>query len=97
MVVDGEFDVDLGQFRAHGAHRIGADNRAYRIRCPNRAVSGQRWEVRLPLACERQENLDVRGSGLCRVMAQVWRAKGDAAQMWRNVTDSGDFNQVRRA
>ncbi|MNV37803.1 hypothetical protein D3C71_1293360 [compost metagenome] len=94
MIVNGEFNVDLCQFRAYCANRIGADNRTNRIGRPARAVFGQRRQLRLRLAFERQENLDVRGGGVCRVITQVRGGEGDAAQVRGNIANRADSNQV---
>lgn len=57
VIVDRELDVHLRLFRAHGANGIGTHDRAYGVRRPARTVFGQRRQVRLGLAGERQKTL----------------------------------------
>lgn len=94
MIVDRELDVHLRLFRAHGANGIGTHDRAYGVRRPARTVFGQRRQVRLGLAGERQKDLDVRSGGVGRVVAQIGCGKGDAAQVRRNILYGADGDQV---
>lgn len=94
VIVNRKFDVHFRLFRAHGANGIGAHDRAHGVRGPARAVFGQRRQIRLSLVGERQKDFDVRSGGVGRVVAQIGRGKGDAAQVRRNVLYGADGDQV---
>ncbi|MOA47472.1 hypothetical protein D3C78_1701100 [compost metagenome] len=92
--MNGEFNVDLCQFWTYRTDGIGANNGAYCVSRPARAIFGQCRQIRLCLACKRQENLNVCGGGVGRVIAQVRRGEGDTTQVRGNIANGTDCNQV---